>query len=297
MPLTPEDVQNKRFTVVRFKTGYDEEEVDNFLDEVEEEIRRLVTTNKSLNNAALRAPETLSPAALLPPVARAEPVAPVAPPLPPMPELVLDDNGDPALRTLMMAQRTAEEAISKAHADASEILNAARAKATALEKDLRIAHAGRLAALEQERTGLIEEIAALRGFEREFRTRLRSYLSSSMSDLDARPSVEPAPKQAAPVVPAGTVPATGRHAAERPTGELPPAAAPPPPAAAPAPPAAVPPAAVPPRPATQAPVAPPAPAPPVAPPAAPAPFSPAPPATPGFVSQPVPPPSGPPTQA
>jgi DivIVA domain-containing protein len=41
MSLTPEDVQQKRFSAVRFKEGYDEVEVDAFLDEVTNELRRL----------------------------------------------------------------------------------------------------------------------------------------------------------------------------------------------------------------------------------------------------------------
>lgn len=35
MALTPEDVRNKQFTTVRFKEGYDLDEVDNFLDDIE----------------------------------------------------------------------------------------------------------------------------------------------------------------------------------------------------------------------------------------------------------------------
>ncbi|MEU3505795.1 DivIVA domain-containing protein, partial [Streptomyces hundungensis] len=31
MPLTPEDVRNKQFTTVRLREGYDEDEVDAFL--------------------------------------------------------------------------------------------------------------------------------------------------------------------------------------------------------------------------------------------------------------------------
>jgi DivIVA domain-containing protein len=41
MSLTPEDVQQKRFSTVRFKEGYDEVEVDAFLDEVTSELRLL----------------------------------------------------------------------------------------------------------------------------------------------------------------------------------------------------------------------------------------------------------------
>src|SRR3954454_10563315 len=65
MPLTPEDVQNKRFTTVRFKEGYDEEEVDGFLDEVEAELRRLLGENDQLRRApkpaAAPAPEAAPP--------------------------------------------------------------------------------------------------------------------------------------------------------------------------------------------------------------------------------------------
>ena len=41
MPLTPDDVRNKRFTPLRLREGYDMAEVDAFLDEVEAELIRL----------------------------------------------------------------------------------------------------------------------------------------------------------------------------------------------------------------------------------------------------------------
>src|SRR5256884_429774 len=40
MPLTPADVRNKQFSTTRLRPGYDEEEVDAFLDEVEVELDR-----------------------------------------------------------------------------------------------------------------------------------------------------------------------------------------------------------------------------------------------------------------
>src|SRR3954454_15562190 len=48
MPLTPEDVSNKRFTPVRLREGYDMGEVDQFLDEVEAELARLTKENEEL---------------------------------------------------------------------------------------------------------------------------------------------------------------------------------------------------------------------------------------------------------
>src|SRR6185437_9640068 len=48
MPLTPEDVSNKRFTPVRLREGYDMGEVDQFLDLVEAELTRLRQDNDEL---------------------------------------------------------------------------------------------------------------------------------------------------------------------------------------------------------------------------------------------------------
>lgn len=48
MALTPEDVRNKRFTAVRFKEGYDLDEVDAFLDEIELTLSQLTKENADL---------------------------------------------------------------------------------------------------------------------------------------------------------------------------------------------------------------------------------------------------------
>ena len=48
MALTPEDVVNKRFNPTKFREGYDQDEVDDFLDEVVNELRRLNEENEDL---------------------------------------------------------------------------------------------------------------------------------------------------------------------------------------------------------------------------------------------------------
>ena len=48
MALTPEEVVNKRFTIVKFREGYDQDEVDDFLDEVVVELRKLGGENEEL---------------------------------------------------------------------------------------------------------------------------------------------------------------------------------------------------------------------------------------------------------
>ena len=55
MPLTPADIHNVAFKKPPIgKRGYDEEEVDAFLDEVEQELIRLLEENNSLRNQASR---------------------------------------------------------------------------------------------------------------------------------------------------------------------------------------------------------------------------------------------------
>lgn len=48
MVFLPEDVFNKRFTATQFRRGYDEREVDEFLDVVLVEMRRLNSDNTDL---------------------------------------------------------------------------------------------------------------------------------------------------------------------------------------------------------------------------------------------------------
>ncbi|MSZ50015.1 MAG: DivIVA domain-containing protein, partial [Actinobacteria bacterium] len=56
MALTPEEVRNKQFTTVRLREGYDEDEVDAFLDEIEAELARLLRENDELRQRAASAP-------------------------------------------------------------------------------------------------------------------------------------------------------------------------------------------------------------------------------------------------
>ncbi|MCW2759455.1 MAG: DivIVA protein, partial [Nocardioidaceae bacterium] len=90
MPLTPEDVSNKRFTPVRLREGYDMGEVDQFLDEVEAELGRLLKENDDLRERVRVAQEN-PPVAAAAPAPVPEPVyqAPTPPPEPePEPEPV-----------------------------------------------------------------------------------------------------------------------------------------------------------------------------------------------------------------
>lgn len=55
MALTPEDVVNKRFQSTKFREGYDQDEVDDFLDEIVVELRRLTQENDELRQRSVAA--------------------------------------------------------------------------------------------------------------------------------------------------------------------------------------------------------------------------------------------------
>jgi DivIVA domain-containing protein len=237
MPLTPEDVHGKQFTSSRLKRGYDEDEVDGFLDEVEAELTRLLREQADLRNqlAAAEARATAAPAPAAPPVA-----APVG-----------EGQETAALRTLLLAQRTADEAVAEARQEAEEIVTTARTQAAETERAAQSRAAAATAALEADRKRLEAQVEDLRAFEREYRTRLKAYLEGQLRDLDGRGAGEaPGARQAVsvPPVPAptgGPDPSGAARPASpftpsaprSPAGGVPTSPPPPPPPAPPAPPA------------------------------------------------------------
>ena len=169
MPLTPEDVRNRRFKTA-FR-GYDETEVDTFLDEVEVELTRLLGEQEGLRER-VRAAES-------------------APPQP-----VHSEAEEMLRRTLLLAQRTADETVAGAQADAERMTSEARAQAEAMLRQAQEEAAAATADLERRRQALEQHIEGLRAFEREYRTRLKAYLESQLRDLEGRggpPADAPAP--------------------------------------------------------------------------------------------------------
>ncbi|NGN65868.1 DivIVA domain-containing protein [Streptomyces sp. A7024] len=263
MPLTPEDVRNKQFTTVRLREGYDEDEVDAFLDEVEAELTRLLRENEDLRAklaaatraaaqnqgmrkpepqdgrpggpvpAAISGPQPVPPQQMGPPQGRpGAPQLPAGPggqgpqgpgpmqgppqgapqgtmgqgmpmgqggPMGPggphLPQQGQGPGGDSAARVLSLAQQTADQAIAEARSEANKIVGEARsraeglerdarAKADALERDAQEKHRVAMGSLESARATLERKVEDLRGFEREYRTRLKSYLESQLRQLE-----------------------------------------------------------------------------------------------------------------
>src|SRR4051794_28274726 len=131
MPLTPADVHNVVFKKPPIgKRGYDEDEVDAFLDVVEAELSRLIEENNELRaSGGARAP--------LPPAPQPEPAPqPVAAPPPPVQQPREDDSAR-ASRMLALATETADRYVNEAKTQAEQMLTGAKTNSERLMTDAR----------------------------------------------------------------------------------------------------------------------------------------------------------------
>jgi DivIVA domain-containing protein len=197
MPLTPEDVANKQFTSTRLKPGYDETEVDEFLDEVEAELTRLYRENDELRSKLTTAQRQLAEGGgEASTTIQAAPPVPVQAPTPPAPAPVAQapsgaSVSETATGILALAQRTADEHVSEARTQADRIIGEARTRADQLKREADDKHRQMIGSLENERVTLEREVEKLRTFEREYRSRLKSYLEGQLRELDGRTTQAP----------------------------------------------------------------------------------------------------------
>lgn len=210
MPLTPADVHNVAFKKPSIgKRGYDEDEVDAFLDVVEAELARLIEENAELkaksdgvaggqtvpltkeqtplstgeaHTAAARllglAQET---ADRLTSEARAEA------------DKVTGEANAEAEKTVADAKSQAEALLSDATARAEATERDSRTKAENLDREAKARYDETLGRLDTEKVGLEKKIEDLRGYEKEYRGRLKSWISDQLAQLDDGGSREQQP--------------------------------------------------------------------------------------------------------
>jgi len=197
MALTPEDVVNKRFQPTKFREGYDQDEVDDFLDEVVGELRRLTAENDQLTQKLTACERRVTelgragtPTAAVP---MQERPAPVERPAPAPVAVVAAPSAPPEAATgmLALAQKLHDDFVRSGEEQRDKILGEAKEHAGRLVREAEEKQRQTLGSLEQERSLLERKIDELRAFERDYRNRMKSYLESQLRDLESRGAALP----------------------------------------------------------------------------------------------------------
>ncbi|QGQ19587.1 DivIVA domain-containing protein [Cellulomonas sp. JZ18] len=206
--LTADDVLNKKFQATKFREGYDQDEVDDFLDEVVNTLRDLQGENEDLKTklaAAERRIAELSRAGAqqAAPAPKPEP-APVPEPQPapvpavaPQPPVVQapaparTSEPESATGMLALAQKLHDDYVRSGQEESDRLINEAKSRANRIVREAEETSQRTLGQLEQERSLLERKIDELRVFERDYRTRLKSYLENLLGDLENRGNALP----------------------------------------------------------------------------------------------------------
>ena len=185
MALTPEDIVNKRFQSTKFREGYDQDEVDDFLDEVVVEMRRLASENEGLvkkitaSDARIaelqRSGGSSSSVGLMPPAGGA--------------------GGEDTNNVLQLARRLHEEHVREGILKRDELIAEGHAQAARIVAEAEVEHRGHVAHLETQRAAIQASVDQLRNFEREYRESLKSFINNQLRSLEST-SAPAAPPQA-----------------------------------------------------------------------------------------------------
>lgn len=184
MALTPDDVVTKQFQHVRFKDGFDPDEVDDFLDEIVIEWRKALEENVELKAklAAYEsgaAPEAAAPAA-------AEAPAPAAPVAEAPAEPAPTGSATATAGIIELAQRLHDEHVAEGEAKRNALIAEAETEVARIRTEAEAKQREESARLERERNTLEARITELRNFERDYRSQLRGYIEGQLRELDEK---------------------------------------------------------------------------------------------------------------
>lgn len=166
MALTPDDIVN--YPLKQSVRGYSVPQVDELLDQVADAVERLTDQNEELSRRVRQAEDRLAAAT---------------------------ETEATLKRTLVTAQRAAEQSLEdakersavlldEAHRESAALLEQARLDAEELRVESLQAARAEEADIRRRRQALEGHIEALRIFEREYRSRLRGHLEDQLRMLD-----------------------------------------------------------------------------------------------------------------
>ena len=186
MALTPEDILAKRFQVTKFREGYDQDEVDDYLDDIVVELRKILSDNETLRTkSALPADEEVEVQPF--PVA-SEPATPSA-----------DEDTDQSRSIIELAHKLHADHVQEGRVKRDQIIKDAQVQAARIVRDAEAQAREVLNQLELDRRTVEESISDLKRFETEYRANLRDYIQGQLENIlseeaysDLMEDVEPA---------------------------------------------------------------------------------------------------------
>ena len=202
MSLTPEDIHYKKFQPTKFREGYDQEEVDAFLDEIIVEVRRLNQENEDLRQRLLASDGRIaelqrSPGALTGSLATSDIATSITNPGAAFPEAMTEAQVNEPNNTnnlLQLARKLHDEHVREGIAKRDALIAEGQATAARLLRETEAQQRSDLSRLEQEKALLEHSIQELRQYERDYRTSIRSFIEAQLRDLET-PTAPPAGPQ------------------------------------------------------------------------------------------------------
>ena len=206
MPLTPEDVVNKRFQPTKFREGYDQDEVDDFLDDIVIEMRRISQENDDLRQRLLASEARLAelqktPAGMAGQLVTQTPVASpisVIDPTSAFPEAVSDPSsldGNSTNNLLQLARKLHDEHVREGVAKKEALIAEGHATAARIVREAEAQQKADQIRLEQEKALIEHSISELYAFEREYRLKIKTFIESQLAEID-NSRVAPTPNSA-----------------------------------------------------------------------------------------------------
>ena len=192
MAMSPEDILSKRFLTTKFREGYDQDEVDDFLDEVVVEFRRVLSENQDLKADSGSSSDVLA--------------APAAAEAFPQASAVVDDGSlegtDSSKSIIELAQKLHEDHVRDGQVKRDQLVRDGQEQAARLIRDAEAESREVLGKLELERKKVLESIEELKLFEADYREQLRRYIEDQLENLiqeEASVVVAPAEPEVAEV--------------------------------------------------------------------------------------------------
>jgi len=190
MALTAEDIVNKRFQSTKFREGYDQDEVDDFLDEVVVEMRRVLAENEDLTQKLAASEARI---AELQRSGGSQSSVGFSP-LPSSGDDVVEAEN--ANNLLQLARRLHEEHVREGIQKRDELIAEGHAQAARIVQEAETEHAAAQERLNAERQAAQSEIDELKSFEREYRSSLKAFINQQLQGLESSSQPDATPEGA-----------------------------------------------------------------------------------------------------